>query len=1570
MSTGLKDELGLADPKPGEPSAQKDEFKQKFKTVIDPVNENLQYTSAHASQSKHDAHASKKEVSYQAYQAALSKIDPKDPAVAQGDIDKAMTAIEGLGKVIEEFRQASEKAFNAWNGRQSEVDSHSDKIREMQEWGHSKAVALNGVADAIKGKANERSYDEANGALDQMLGKMKPIVEDYERQKVAQQEFEPAFQALQPRLEGTRACGFAALLQQKQELSTGTEQMTAVTTTKDYVSALPQLKTLEASVASFEAKKIEIEAKKQQYEQALESLKPKLGECAQCNYKKLAPMQQEIETIKGQMESAGQAEDYEQALNLVTDLGTKVDTYQTALKDLEEKKKLYEQALEAVKPKLDEAGQKAVYAKLASQKQEYESLKGAMETAAQGEDYELALQKATDLTGRVDAYIQAVNDLEEKKRQYEQALEALKPKLDEAGQKPAYTKFAQQKQNYELLKGEMETAAQGEDYEQAAQKSTDLTGRVDAYIQAVNDLEVKKRQYEQALEALKPKLDEAGQKPAYAKLTQQKSEYEALKGEMETAATGEDFEAALQKATDLTGRVDAYTQAVNDLEAKKRAYEQALEALRPKLDEAGQKPAYAKLAQQKQDYESLKGDMETAAQGEDFEAALQKAIDLTGRVDAYIQAVNDLEAKKREYEQALEALKPKLDEAGQKPVYQKLSQQKSEYESLKGELETAATGEDYEAALQKATDLTGRVDAYSQAVNDLEAKKREYEQALEALKPKLDEAGQKSAYAKLSGQKSEYESLKGEMETAATAEDYEAALQKATDLTGRVDAYIKAVDELEAKKKEYEQALEAVKPKLDEAGQKTAYAKLATQKQEYEALKGEMETVAQGEDYEAALTKATDLTPKVDAYLTAVKDLEEKKKQYEQALEAVKPKLDEAGQKTVYAKLATQKQEYESLKGEMETAAQGEDYEAALTKCKDLTTRVEAYITAVDALEAKKKEYEDALPGVKSGEADGKKVYEKLQADKEKYTALKTEMETNATAEDYESALAKCKDLTTQVEAYITAVDALEAKKKEYEAALEPLKSKLDEAAKSQHPDAASLPTLRTQMETNAQNGDYDQALKLLDELKTKVESILAAPRVLEKLDRDSDGSPKGGGAPPAPAGNLVGFPGAPNSPPVTPPPGFEVHFNQGYKDGRNGEKGGGAPRTKESLDAYRRGNEIGYKEYLEDQSQQKKPVEPPKQAGGGTGDVEIDVDVEGGNTKDLNPQNSDFIDKRISAAGVGLNGADFIIFVDDKDEPISVPFSDIDLTGNNYVAVDFNVYASRDEALSHVSKAPPGPSGSKPFGYYRGVYGLIVPTTLSPATAPETVKLLNAARAKLTAFKKEVTDTLVIAVLTLGGAALGKIGISRWLVRRQGLAVQKLAAAKAEALPNAPKAPASPVSGGGPKPAATSGGSGGSPPSSGGGGSGPPSTGGSDKPSFPAPQPKPAEQPPAQPQPASPKGGGSTGAPSTSSEFRNWNLEDTMRGSPYKPTQRIVYRGTVEKMAKAMKNNEFNWNGMDDPIIVDEANNLVQGHHRVVAARLSNTKIPPSSIRRLNGEPIRDSRPWENVTVKAGEKP
>jgi hypothetical protein len=273
-----------------------------------------------------------------------------------------------------------------------------------------------------------------------------------------------------------------------------------------------------------------------------------------------------------------------------------------------------------------------------------------------------------------------------------------------------------------------------------------------------------------------------------------------------------------------------------------------------------------------------------------------------------------------------------------------------------------------------------------------------------------------------------------------------------------------------------------------------------------------MESAAQAEDYETALTKCTDLTTKVDVYIQAVKDLEEKKQQYEQALEVVKPKLDEAGQKTVYNKLAPQKQEYESLNGEMETAAQAEDYEIALAKCTNLTGRVNTYLQDVEKLEKSKQEYETAK-GTVQQQLDGiaQSNHPKLAPKKQAIETLKGQLDSAARTEDYETALAKANELIAKIDEYAIAAKELAEKEKQFNQGNEALKPKLDEAAKAQHPDAANLQTLRSQMETAAQNGDYDQALKSQEELKAKVANILAAPK--EAPQGIPDGKPGGGGS-------------------------------------------------------------------------------------------------------------------------------------------------------------------------------------------------------------------------------------------------------------------------------------------------------------------------------------------------------------------------------------------------------------------------------------------------------------------------
>jgi Domain of unknown function (DUF4157) len=181
-------------------------------------------------------------------------------------------------------------------------------------------------------------------------------------------------------------------------------------------------------------------------------------------------------------------------------------------------------------------------------------------------------------------------------------------------------------------------------------------------------------------------------------------------------------------------------------------------------------------------------------------------------------------------------------------------------------------------------------------------------------------------------------------------------------------------------------------------------------------------------------------------------------------------------------------------------------------------------------------------------------------------------------------------------------------------------------------------------------------------------------------------------------------------------------------------------------------------------QRQQPAQIEAPN--------IETGFDPEGLNlpVASADPRsNSDFIDRRLNAVGVGLSGTDFILFCTGLPNPIALPFDYIDLGSTKTEPVDHRIYSGREEALSHVPFGPPRPGGASPFAFYRTIGGLVVPTRFSATSAPETVKLIIAAREKLRQLAKTVGDTLVISVLLYVAAAVAKIGISRWILPRIG---------------------------------------------------------------------------------------------------------------------------------------------------------------------------------------------------------
>ena len=107
---------------------------------------------------------------------ALSRIDPANPAAAQGAIDQVMAAVQALRSTVEPVRDAVKQ-----------------------------------IVAAITTKANGRKWEEALQALQQVMQKMTSIYDDFCAQKAAKEEYDAALPEIENQLGDVAVCEFASL---------------------------------------------------------------------------------------------------------------------------------------------------------------------------------------------------------------------------------------------------------------------------------------------------------------------------------------------------------------------------------------------------------------------------------------------------------------------------------------------------------------------------------------------------------------------------------------------------------------------------------------------------------------------------------------------------------------------------------------------------------------------------------------------------------------------------------------------------------------------------------------------------------------------------------------------------------------------------------------------------------------------------------------------------------------------------------------------------------------------------------------------------------------------------------------------------------------------------------------------------------------------------------------------------------------------------------------------------------------------------------------------------------------
>ncbi len=482
MGTGLKEQWGVGAPAKAGSDKQSQQFQAAFQREIGVANGHLQYTAANADAEHHNPLEARRDALYPAFQAALAQIDRTDPSKAKGAIDQVLADVKTLCTETAALHKSAEKALNDWKARQPKFDAAVHQVEEMEAWGYDKAPTLRTLVDAIRTHTNDRTYAQASLTLDALLPKLKPLYEDFQKQKAAQPKYEQMHAEQTARLDALKAAEKPSqpMTAKAGEADSALGAAKGKADAKDFVGAVEQMKTVQTTIDALDklAKdpaRTKFLADRKTAEEAVKAAEDKTFKTLQADW-------DAVTQVKDQADQTADSGDYAGANKLLGDLKVKIDEFKKKLEEKKKQKQAYDDALTPLQTNLKAAAE-TKYKKLETSKQEIATLKGQMEKAAKSEDFVQALKLAQDLVPKLEAFAKALAELEKQKKDYEDALKPLTAKIAEVLKKQ-YLNLVPKQQ--EITKGqqEMTATAQSEDFVKALQQAKDLMPKVEAYLAA------------------------------------------------------------------------------------------------------------------------------------------------------------------------------------------------------------------------------------------------------------------------------------------------------------------------------------------------------------------------------------------------------------------------------------------------------------------------------------------------------------------------------------------------------------------------------------------------------------------------------------------------------------------------------------------------------------------------------------------------------------------------------------------------------------------------------------------------------------------------------------------------------------------------------------------------------------------------------------------------------------------------------------------------------------------------------------------------------------------------------
>jgi chromosome segregation ATPase len=405
-------------------------------------------------------------------------------------------------------------------------------------------------------------------------------------------------------------------------------------------------------------------------------------------------------------------------------------------------------------------------------------------------------------------------------------------------------------------------------------------------------------------------------------------------------------------------------------------------------------------------------------------------------------------------------------------------------------------------ALALLQEAIARLEPVEAELARIEAAKEAYETALAALQPRLTDASS-SEFATLAEQSQAIVDKQTEMETAATAHDYETATAKLQELSAALDTFLAAREELYAARSEYEATLSGLRGRLT-AASSSELASTAELQQTIIATEEAMTVAADAENYEEAMRLAGDL----DTALAAYEDVMEDRDLYTARLEAMQDELAEASvSRAEWSYLGSIQSEMATIQTAMETAAGADDFETALRKIAELEGKL---VEFQNAIEAKRIEYEDAFGPIQPRLDHIPDCPYPLTAEKNAVNAAVTANEQLVAAEDWQGALDGVASIVAALDAGDTAHQAHDASlRSQINADLPNLRAKADDAANSVLSSASTLRGYVNQLDRALARTDHlTDAIEVLNDAKPladQMERLLSIYNRLQSADEEDD---------------------------------------------------------------------------------------------------------------------------------------------------------------------------------------------------------------------------------------------------------------------------------------------------------------------------------------------------------------------------------------------------------------------------------------------------------------------------------